>query len=108
MHDSRQEKMGWQDDKTRAPEARWDKQSVSPFPERPQPSFVDDGPIGGLRPGGAQAASKWREDGDRVLPRREIPAPTRCRLEYLPTAQFHVAAAEHRICSSLAKLVMSA
>ena len=77
MHDSRQDKMGWQDDKTRAPDARWDKQPVGPFPERPQPSTLDDGPIVGLRPGGGQAGGKWREDGDRVLPRRDVPAPPR-------------------------------
>ena len=76
-HETRQDKMGWQEDKTRAPDARWDKQPVSPFPERPQSSFIDDAPIGGLRPGGPQTGSKWREDGDRVLPRRDASAPTR-------------------------------
>ena len=77
MHDNRQDKMGWQDDKTRAPDARWDKQPAGPFPERPQPSTLDDGLIAGLRPGGGQPGGKWREDGDRVLPRRDIPAPPR-------------------------------
>ena len=77
MHESRQDKVGGQDEKTRAPDARWDKPSVSPFLDRPQPSYNDDGPVGGLRPGGAQAASRWREDGDRVLPRRDVPAPAR-------------------------------
>ena len=77
VHDNRQDKMGWQDDKTRAPDARWDKQPAGPFPERPQPSTLDDGLIAGLRPGGGQPGGKWREDGDRVLPRRDIPAPPR-------------------------------
>ena len=87
MHDSRQDKVGRQDEKTRAPDARWDKQAVGPFPERPQPSTLDDGPVVGLRSGVGQPGSKWREDGDRVLPRRDVPAPTRysCLLTSVPS-----------------------
>ena len=65
-------KLGWHEDKGRAAESRWDKPGGGGMPDRSKPFSPPDALIrGGMAPGGAPAVSKWREDGDRVLPRRE-------------------------------------
>jgi hypothetical protein len=73
-------KPGWVEEKPRVNENRWDKPGGGPFVERAKPfGAVDDHHHVGGPPGGPPMGGKWREDGDRVLPRREpVPRSALC------------------------------
>lgn len=60
------------EEKPRGNENRWDKPGGGPFVERPKHfGAMDDHHHVGAPPVGPPMGGKWREDGDRVLLRRE-------------------------------------
>ena len=71
--DGRQDgKAGWHEDKGTRAETRRDKPGGGGAMDRPKPYGAADAPSrAGVPPVGAPMGGKWREDGDRILPRPE-------------------------------------